>query len=317
MDIGKILKKVDAWQQKRKRTSFPYAVYKKYGEDNGGYQAALLTYYGFLSLFPLLLVLITVLQIWFNNDPVVRHDISTSVGHFFPLLGDQLERNIHGMRRAGLGLVIGILFTLYGARGAADAFRYAIDNMWQVPKNKRVGFPKNILHSMAIVGAGAAGFGATAAISGFTADLGHVWWAKLLANILGACILAIVIGYTFRIATAGRLRLRYMWLGATMAAVVIQILLSSGGILVAHEFKNLNSLYGTFAVVLGMLFWIYLLAQVVLLSAEIDTVRHFKLWPRSLTGKLPTEADTAATELFTQEDKYLPNETIKARLKLK
>jgi len=316
MDINKPLGAIDRWQQKRKLSSFTFAVFKKYSEDNGGYQAALLTYYGFLSLFPLLLVLVTIIQLWFNNDPLVRHDISTSIKHFFPVLGDQLEHNIHGIRRAGVGLVIGLLFTMYGARGAADAFRYTVDNMWQIPKSKRVGFPRNILHSLAIMGAAAAGFGATAAISGFTADLGHATWVKIAVNVAGAGILVIVIGYAFRIATAGRLRLRYMLLGATIAAIIIQLLLSFGGIIVAHELKNLNSLYGTFAVVLGMLFWIYLMAQVVLLSAEIDTVRHFKLWPRSLTGKYKSEADDVADQLFCLTDKYQPNDTLRKRLRL-
>jgi membrane protein len=316
MDISRVTKKLDGWQQKRKFTSFVYAVVKKYGEDNGGYQAALLTYYGFLSLFPLLLVLVTVLQIWFKNDPHFQHEVSTSVGHFFPLLGSQLEENIHGMKRVGLGLVVGLLFTLYGSRGAADAFRYTVDNMWQIPRRKRAGFPRNILHSLAIMGAWAAGFGATVAVSAFTADLGHVWWAKLLANISGVGILAVVIGYSFRIATAKRLRLRYMMLGAGIAAVAIQFLLTFGGILLAHELHNFSAVYGTFAVVLGLLFWIYLMAQVLLLSAEIDTVRHFKLWPRSLSGQLKTDADEVADKLFYQEDKYAPNDTIKKLLKL-
>jgi membrane protein len=316
MDINKFVKKIDAVQQKRKGTAFIYAVIKKYGEDNGGYQAALLTYYGFLSLFPLLLVLVTVLQLWFKNDPQFQHEVSTSVGHFFPLLGSQLQENIHGMKRVGVGLVVGLLFTIYGARGAADAFRYTVDNMWQIPKNKRAGFPKNMLHSLAIMGAATAAFGATVAVSAFTADLGHIWWAKLLANISGVGILAIVIGYSFRIATAKRLRLRYMMLGAGIAAAILQLLLSFGGFLLARELHNFSAVYGTFAVVLGLLFWIYLMSQVLLLSAEIDTVRHFKLWPRSLSGKLKTDADELADNLFCQEDKYMPNETVKKLLKL-
>jgi YihY family inner membrane protein len=314
MNIGNIVKKIDAWQQRHRTPSFAHAVFKKYSDDNGGYQAALLTYYGFLSIFPLLMVLVTLVQIWFNNDPILRHDISQSIGHFFPVLGDQLEDNIHGKRRAVKGQVICLLITLYGARGAADAFRFTVDNMWQIPRSKRAGFPKSMLHSLAIMGAATAGFGATVAVSAFTADLGHATWVKVVANIAGAGILVVVIGYAFRIATLGRLRMRYMLLGATIAGIGIQLLLSFGSIVLAHELHNLNSLYGTFAVVLGILFWIYLLAQVVLFSAEIDTVRHFHLWPRSLSGKLKTDADHAAEDLFAQEDKYLRN-SIRSRLR--
>jgi len=315
MDITKKIEAIDGWQQKRPVRAFIVAVFKKFGDDEGGYQAALLTYYGFLSLFPLLLVLVTILQIWFHNDPTVQHDISTSVGHFFPLLGDQLQTQIHGMKRAGLGLIIGILLTLYGARGAADAFRHAIDNMWQIPRSKRVGFPMSILHSLVIMCAGAAGFGATAVVSAITSGLGYELISKVLANILGALILLIVIAYTFRIATNGRLRMRYMLLGATIAAVFIQMLLSFGGLILAHQLARLDSLYGTFAVVLGLLLWLYLISQVVLLSAEIDTVRHFHLWPRSFTDAKHTAADDHAQNLYAQEDKYTRNRTLREKLK--
>ena len=289
--------------------SFVIAVFKKYGEDHGGYQAALLTYYGFLSLFPLLLVLVTVLQLWFHNDPVVRQQVSTSVGHFFPQIGSDLQTQIRGLRRVGLGLAVGIIVTLYGARGAADAFRFSLDNMWQIPKNKRAGFPKSMLLSLAIMSAGAAGFAATAAVSSFTASLGHTWESKALANFLGFVILSGVLGYMFRIATRGRIRYRYMLLGASIAALIMQLLLSFGGILVAHELRNLDSLYGTFAVVLGLLFWLYIMAQVVLLAAEIDTVRHFALWPRALAGK-QTDADRHAYKLYAQSEKYIEKEYI-------
>jgi membrane protein len=316
MNPAKIVKSIDRWQQKHPAVALPFALFKKYGEDSGGFHAALLTYYGFLSLFPLLLVLVTILQLWFRNDTAFQQEVSTNVGHFFPLLGDQLQHSIHGMRGAGIGLVIGILFTLYGARGAADAFRFAVDNMWQIPKNKRAGFPKNILQSMAIMGAAVAGFGATIAVSDFSADLGHSQWTKILANILGLGIVAVVLGYAIRIATGRRLRLRYMLLGAGIAATLIQLLLSFGGILIAHQLHNLSAVYGTFAVVLGMLFWIYLLSQVVLLGVEVDTVRHFKLYPRSITnGNLQTDADRYAYELYAKTEKYVPNETIRTRFK--
>jgi membrane protein len=315
MDINRPLKKIDALQQKHAWTSFPIAVFKKYSDDSGGYQAALLTYYGFLSLFPLLLILVTLLHLWFRNDPAFQQEVSSSVGHFFPLLGTQLQENINGMRQAGIGLIIGLLITIYGARGAADAFRFTVDNMWQIPKHKRAGFPKSILNSLAIMGAATAGFGATVAVSAFTSDLAHATWVKVLVNIAGWGITTLVLGYAYRIATLGRIRYRYMFLGAAIAALCIQLLLSFGGILLSHELRNLNSLYGTFAIVLGLLFWIYLLAQIILLAAEIDSVRHFKLWPRSITGKLKTPADEAATELYAQSDKYITKEHLSVTLK--
>ena len=106
-----------------------------------------------------------------------------------------------------------------------------------------------------------------------------------------------------------------MLVGSTFAAAAIQILLTFGSILVAHQLKNLSALYGTFAIVLGLLFWIYLLAQVIVYSVEIDSVRHLKLWPRGLQGDKPTKADMAAYELYAHVDQFIPKEQIDVRFK--
>jgi YihY family inner membrane protein len=311
MNIPALLQHVDRFQQKHPVLSHPYAVIKKYGDDNGGYQAALITYYGFLSLFPLLLVLVTLLHLWFRGNPQLQQDVSNSVGHYFPLLGDQLQDRIHTMRSAGVGLAIGILFTLYGARGVADALRFALDNMWQVPKSERAGFPKNMLQSLAIMASGALGFAATVAVSAFSSALGHAMWVKILLNIVGFALVSGVIGMVFRIATSGRVPFKHMMIGASIAALAIQLLLTFGGIILSHQLKNLDSVYGTFAVVLGLLFWIYLLAQILVYAAEADTVRHLKLWPRSLTGgKLQTDADRHAYRLYAKTEKYLHDEAV-------
>lgn len=311
MDISAFLKRVDRFQQRHPVLSHPYAVIKKYGDDNGGYQAALITYYGFLSLFPLLLVLVTLLHLWFRDNPTVQADVSKSVGHFFPLLGDQLQTHIHGMRGAGLGLIIGMLFTLYGARGVADALRFALDNMWQVPKSERTGFPKNMLQSWAIMLSGALGFAATVTVSAFSSALGHALWVKILLNIVGFVLVTLVLGLVFWVATSGRVPFKHMMVGATIAALAVQLLLTFGGIVLSHELKSLDSVYGTFAVVLGLLFWIYLLAQILVYAAEADTVRHLNLWPRSLTGgDLQTDADRRAYRLYAKSERYLHKEDV-------
>lgn len=257
------------------------------------------------------------MQIWFHNNSLVQEQVSSNVGHFFPLLGEQLQHSIQGIRGRGLGLAIGIIIAIYGTRGAADAFQHALDNIWQIPRNRRVGFPKNMLHSFLIIIAASTGFAATVIVSSFTAYIGPSVFSKILANILGFGILTAVIGYAYRIGTGKRLRLRYMLLGASIAAVIIQLLLSFGGLILAHELKNMSSLYGTFAVVLGLLFWLYLMAQVILISAEIDAIRHFHLWPRSITVELQTEADRKAYRLYAQTEKYAPNETVKTFFKTK
>jgi YihY family inner membrane protein len=303
MGIDRIVKKIDLWQQKHGFISFPYAVIKKYGNDNGSYQAALLTYYGFLSLFPLLLVTATLIQLLFHGNIEVKHEVATAVGHFFPLLGSQLESNIHGMKSTGIGLAIGLLFTLYGARGAADALRFGLDNIWQVPKKERAGFPKSVLHSFIIMLYAGAGFIATLAVSSFTATLGHATWVKIVLNLAGFLVTFGVILGIFSVAILRKVSVKFMMVGAAIAAAAIQLLLTFGGLVLAHQLQNLGDLYGTFAIVLGLLFWIYLIAQIVLYAAEIDTVRYYKLWPRSLNDRQRTDADRYAYKLYLETEK--------------
>lgn len=180
--IQRLIAAVDHFQQRHRAVAFPYAVIKKFGDDSGGYQAALLTYYGFLSLFPMLLVLVTVLQLWFKNDPLLRERVVTSVNSYFPLLGEQLQASVHTMHGAGAGLVIGLLIAIYGARGAADALQYMFNNVWQVPRSRRPGFPKNIMQSLVIMASVVVGFAATVAVSSFSASLGTALWVKIVVG---------------------------------------------------------------------------------------------------------------------------------------
>lgn len=295
--LQRLLGTIDRFQQARRGIAFPFAVSKKYGEDNGGYQAALLTYYGFLSLFPLLLVGLTILQFVLHGRPDIQQQVTDNISSFFPLLGDHLQQNVHVSTKTGVGLVVSILITLYGARGAADALRYAADNVWNVPRTKRAGFPHNLAKSFTIMLTGVVGFVATVAVSSFSSTLGHAVWVKILLNIIGATIMAAVLSHMFMTAPSHKIRLKTVLPGAAIAAGIIQLLLTFGSILVANELKNLNSVYGTFAIVLGLLFWIYLLAQVIVYAMEVDAVRALKLWPRSITKEHQTAADRQALKL--------------------
>jgi uncharacterized BrkB/YihY/UPF0761 family membrane protein len=127
--------------------------------------------------------------------------------------------------------------------------------------------------------------------------------------------LAIVLIAIARTATSKQVAVKKLMVGAGIAAIIMQLLVSFGGILVAHELKNMGAMYGTFAIVLGLLFWLYLLAQVLVYSAEIDTVRALKLWPRSITPEHQTAADQQAYSLYARAEQYGPKAVITAKTK--
>lgn len=295
--MQRIIQSIDRFQQHHPIIGFPFAVIRKFSDDQGGYQAALITYYGFLSVFPLLLVIVTLLQLLFHNNVDLQQGVATSISHFFPELGNQLQENVHSLRGTGIGLVVGILVTIYGARGVADVLRNTLDNIWRVPRKDRPGFPKANIQSLEVIGMVALGFLATVGVSSFSAALGHATWVKAVANFAGFVVLFNVLLFVFRTATARKVATKDMLIGTSFTAIMVQLLLTFGSVLVARQLKHLDALYGTFAITLGVLFWIYVLAQMIVYGAEIDSVRHLKLWPRALRSHHPTRADKKMQKL--------------------
>ena len=307
--LEKIIAVVDHWQQNNRLTAFPYAVVKKYGEDEAGYQAALLTYYGFLSLFPLLLVLTTLVGIIGGNHEAFKHTILQGLTNYFPSFGDQLSK-VQSIHKSGLALVVGVLFTLYGARGVADAFRNGVNHIWETPKSKRPGFPQSNLQSLAIIGVGGGGFLLASITSGFAAAAGHGLLFRLLSTLLNLVILFWVFRRLLSLALPGVLPARNTRSGAAAAAIGLVTLQLLGSLILKNELKNLNAVYSIFALSLGLLFWLYLQAQTIYYAVEIASVRSLKLYPRGLQANHLTPADKRVYKRQVLREKQLESEKI-------
>ncbi|HET7827724.1 MAG TPA: YihY/virulence factor BrkB family protein [Candidatus Saccharimonadales bacterium] len=272
--------------------AFPYAVIKKYGEDSGGYMAALLTYYGFLSLFPLLLVAVSVLQLVLHSHPSIQSTVLQHATQYFPVVGNQLDTTVHARGGTGIALAIGILLTLWGAKGIADVFQNNLNLIWGIPKLHRPRFPKNGLKSLAIIILGGFGLVVAAFLSGFASNLDRLFIFRVLSILVSVSVLLGIFWLIFKLGLAySNINKRALLRSAVIAAVGIQILQIIGGLLVTRELHNLKHLYGTFAVTLGLLFWIYLQARVFIYAAVAGVVYDKKLWPRSLVTNELTDAD--------------------------
>lgn len=295
--------RLDNYQRQNKLVGFCNAVIKKYSEDEAGYRAALLTYYAFLAIFPLLLVLTTVLKLVFHNYPGLRSQIMDAAFTYFPLIGNDLQQNIHGLGNTGWALAVGVLLTLYGARGVANAFRTGLNHLWGVPFVGRGGFPGTLLRSLGIVLLGGMGLLLAPVLSGYAVGFSHGWNYRILSFLVTAIILFWVFVMITRLAIAKSFTLKNIWLGTLIVVVGLLILQSLGTYLLTHQLRNLNNLYGTFALVLGLMFWLYLQAQLIFYAVEVDVVRTKKLWPRSLRSS-KTMADERAYKFYTARDRY-------------
>ena len=163
--VERLLRKADGAQQKYHPSAFVLGVVKKYGDDNGGVLVANLTHSAFVSFFPLLLVLVTVLDLVLKNDAALRNQVLHSALSQYPVIGTQLTTNVHGLHKTGLALVIGLVLTFFGARGVANAMQNALNSVWEVPMSRRPGFPWAILRSLGLILVIGPGIIATIALS--------------------------------------------------------------------------------------------------------------------------------------------------------
>lgn len=282
--IQEILKYFDKYQKHHRVLAFPIAVFKKYGEDEAGNQAALLTYFGFVSLFPLLLILLTVLNVLTRNNTKIEARVVNASLHYFPVASQTISNNIHGLHKTGLSLFIGIVVIFYGSRGVANALQNASNRLWLIPKSRRPDFWHTTLRSIGIIVFGGIGIIASTLILSYTNNvLSKGIFFKIVITLFALLLNAIVFTVVFRLATASEVRTKHLISGAIVAAVFWQILESVGSFLVLHQLRHSSEFYGGFALVLGMLFWIYLQAEVTLLAIEVNVVSLKKLWPRSIT----------------------------------
>jgi membrane protein len=290
----------DRYQQRHGWLGFPLAVRQKYSDDSGGYLGATITYYGFFSVFPLLLVFVTILGFVLQDEPdLKRRIVNTTLGQL-PIVG---HAQIHSLSGNTLALVVGSLLALWAGMSVFVASEYAMNQLWGIPYRRRPDFFRQrarALLLMVVLGGGMLVATALGGLASFGASLGVAWkvGSILLSGVLDFALFWI----GFRVLTHG-VGWRYHLGGAAFAAVGWVGLQLLGGYYVGHVLKNASETYGTFATVIGLLSWIYLAVHVMLLGVEGNVVASRRLWPRSfsLIFQEPlTDADRRALEQRTR-----------------
>jgi YihY family inner membrane protein len=282
----------DRIQRRHPAAGFPIAVVYKYFDDHGPYLAALIAYYGFMSLFPLLLLGSTILGFVLNGDPELQHRIIDSALGQFPVVGDQLQHPQHIGGGAG-GLTIGILGALYGGLGVGQATQHAMNTAWHVPRNERPNPLKSRVRGLILLGIGGLGVLGTTAISTlWGSDVGG-FGVPLKVTLIAASIVinAGLFMLAFRVATARKLSLTDIAPGAITAAVLWQVLQVVGVTYVRHVVAHASATNGVFAIVLGLVAFLYLAASVVVLCVEINVVHADKMHPRALLTPFTDDVD--------------------------
>jgi membrane protein len=286
---------LDAWQQRHRPTAIVFAVVKKFGDDQAGNFVAMLTYYAFVSTFPLLLVFVTVTEIVLGNHPELRQRLLDSALAEFPVAGPTLQQAVRTPSGSGLALVVGLVAAFWGGSGLAGTMQTVLNSLWMVPKRHRPGFPWNYLRSIALLlllGVGVVLTALMAAFAGAGQLLGLSGTGVHLVTILLTTVVycgMFLLG--FRLATSPQVTTRELTLGAVLSGIAWQVLLTLGGTLAASFLYRSREVSGVFALVLGLLAWFALQATVTVYVVELDVVRARHLWPRSLAQPPLTDAD--------------------------
>jgi YihY family inner membrane protein len=289
------------------------AVYKKSSDDKATQLAALVSYYAFFAIFPLLLVLVTVLGIVLKNNDQLRQQIIDSALAQFPVIGSQLKANVKDpLQGSGLALLVGVVGTFLGARGMANAFRTSCDTVWAVPRKlRRVGFTGFLIGLTLLVAVGG-GLVATSVASGWAVSTLDIGTTGRLAGVVLAGILNIgVFAASFRLATSPVIPFRSMRLSAVLAAACWTALQIVGGFYVTRQVSRASDLYGAFALVIGSMAFLYLSAYLTVLCLEIDVVRARHLWPRAFFDPDHlTAADRLAFTSYAESERRSAREQI-------
>jgi membrane protein len=292
--VPRIIAPVDAWQRRHAVAALPIAILRKFFDDRGPSLAALVTYYAFFSVFPLILVFVSVLGFLLEGDPSLRDDVvSSTLGHI-PVLGGQLDDQVQPLSGSVVALAAGLATALWAGLGVMLALTRAFEAIWDVPRVEQRGALAARARGTAVLAVLAIGLVASTAAAGsaLTGGLGPV--AQRIGTIAGSLVLdAFAFALAFWLLNARPLRLAEIAPGVTVAAVGALLLQSAGTWYVDHAVARASDTYGAFAVVIGLLSWFLLGSNLLVLAAEVNVVLHRRLWPRSLAGDL-VPADRAA-----------------------
>jgi len=308
MSLNGLVSRITAWADRLQREhgvlGFPYAVVKKYSDDAGGRQAALITYYGFLSIFPLLLLGVAVLSRVLASQPDLRRRL---IDEIVPkALRSTVEQSLAAMPTSTIPFVVGLIGLLLSGTGVVFSAYQTLNHVAAVRHRCRAGFVARYVRVyvvLALLMLGALTAGALTVV--VTALPGQPGLQRAAAVAGSALIVFTVLLLGAKLLLARPAPVRALWPGAVLGAAAVTVVLDVGAPLLARLVTKAGPVYGSFATVAGMFALLYLVGQVLVYAAEIAAVRYARLWPRALDVNCPTAADVRVQTLLAREQERI------------
>lgn len=306
-----ILQRIDDQQRRHRWVAFPFAVYKKFSDDQSGNLAVLITYYAFFSIFPLLIALASVMGFVLHGHPSEYHHIEHDALANVPLI------NKAPLPKQGsvVVVVVGVALAVYSGLGVAKTAQTAWDTVYLVAHVDQPGFIPKTLRALRLIVVGGFGLILTTLISGLPASgkavgLNLGWGATILGIAIALVLNTLLFTTLFRWLTIRDVSFRDALPGGIIAAISFLVLQTTATAFQTHKLASSNATYGSFGSVIVLLSWFYLQSQVMLFAAQVNVVRQYHLWPRALTDAPSTEADFRAYEGYAQRERYVSHEDV-------
>jgi YihY family inner membrane protein len=309
--IERTARRLDAFQQRHTVTAVLYGVIKKFGDDNAGVLVANLAYSAFVAIFPLLLVLVTILALVLASDPGARQRLLHSTFSEFPLVGSTLSHNIHTLKKSSsVGLAVGLLGLLWGSTGLAQSGQFTMAQIWNLEGPDRPNYLTRLLRSLGFLAVIGVGLFVSTFLAGFGTFGRHNLWLGIVGEVLAASVNVGQYLLAFRVLTPKKVPTRPLVPGAVVGGIGWTILQAAGGYLVGHDLRNDSAVYGTFGIVLGLVAWLYLGVELSVYAAELNTVLARRLWPRGMVQPPLTEADQRSMAAQATENRRRPEQRV-------
>ena len=311
--VARVVAWMDRLQRRISALGFGYAVLRKYGDDDGGREAALITYYGFLSIFPLLLLGVAILSRVLAADTELRHRLVVAIVP--PTLQPSVESSLAAMPTSPVPFIVGLVGLLFAATGVVFSVYQTLNHVAAVPHRLRPGFAARYLRVLVVVAILLAGAVTVGALTVMVAALPELPLGRQALAALGSgLVVCAVLLAGARLLLARPAPVRALWPAAVLGATAVTVVLDLGATLLAMMATQAGLVYGSFATVAGMFALLYVVSRVLVLAAEVAAVHYGRLWPRALDPARPTAADARAQQLLAREQERIPAARVDVRL---
>jgi uncharacterized BrkB/YihY/UPF0761 family membrane protein len=305
----RIIGPLDRLQRRHAVLGFPIAVVRKYVDDGGGREAALITYYGFLSIFPVLLLGVTIVSWTLAQHPDLRQRLVIAIVP--PTLQSTVESAAAAGSTSATAVAAGLIGLLFSGNGVVFSAYRTLNHLAAVPYRLRAGIMSQLSRALVALGLILTGAVLVGGLTVAAAAWPGVPAVSRAAAVVGSFLVVFVVLLLLaRLLLDRPAPLRALWPAAAPGAVAVTLVLELGTELLPGLVRRAGPVYGGFATVTGMFMLLYLLSLALVYAAEVAAVRHGRLWPRALNPDRPTAADAHALALFAQEQERVPGERV-------